>query len=178
MNLTRARTAANRHREHSAAVAAAELRGWRDAATLYAALASDCSNLHPQPAAPLVLQDGEVVHARLHAPCWTNRTAMSVSEILLTTHSLVSIEPDGHLARWWWMDATGLRIDLAGRRIDTYWRGTSDSLHIGGPAVAVIAVYAAYRTRSRQQFVTSSELAPLRAAAFAGLHTGEVSTRP
>lgn len=87
---------------------------------------------------------------------------MSVSEILLTTHSLVSIEPGGHLARWWWMDATGLRIDLPGRRVDTYWRGTSDSLHIGGPAVAVVAVYAAYRTRSHRQFVMSAELTPLR----------------
>ncbi|TSD93754.1 hypothetical protein FOS14_22070 [Skermania sp. ID1734] len=162
---TAARTQWRMLAAHSAAVTEhTELmrRAFDDARALYAALARDAV-LYEQPPGVLILAPGERVQARFGAPVSLSGRGAVMTEVALTTRALVLILTDGSPVRWWWDAATGLRIDLPAERVDVYFAGGADSVHVHGPAAAIVAVYASYWLRPPAQFLCAPELAVLRA---------------
>ena len=84
--------------------------------------------------------------------------------VSLTTAGIVAEFGGGHIARWWWQTATGLRIDLPRWRVDLSFAECAESLHIDGPAAALVAVYATERVHGRDDLARADDLVLLRVA--------------
>jgi len=139
-------------------------RGWTDACRLYEGLQAG-SVLRAVPPGPVVLvEPGETMHARRWVVASVAGGPAQPVWVSLTSAAIVAEFGGGHIVRWWWQTATGLRIDLPQWRVELSFTECGESLHIAGPAAALIAVYAAERVRGREDLARADDLALLRVA--------------